>query len=172
MALIFIPESIRIVRGAVDNLMVKGFQAAIKDYDATAVTLVVVNLTFLVLAVLGALIIHFGRERLEIVATTARRAPAQSAMVGLAGVFLLLPVWVLGIVALAVSIIGIPVLLAWVPLFPIAAGIAALAETGPSAVRDALVGSSSYMVAPLRAASKRVSGRKTRLATRDHRQAR
>ena len=33
---------------------------------------------------------------------------------GLAGAFLLLPVWVLGIVALAVSIIGIPVLLAWV----------------------------------------------------------
>lgn len=83
-------------------------------------------LTFFVLAILGVLIVHFGRERLEVVATTARRAPAQSAMVGLAGGFLLIPVWILGVVALAISIIGIPVLLAWVPLFPIAAGVAAL----------------------------------------------
>lgn len=82
--------------------------------------------TLLVLAVLSMVIIHFGRDRLEVVATTARRAPAQSAMVGMAGGFLLIPVWILGIVALAVSIIGIPVLLAWVPLFPIAAGVAAL----------------------------------------------
>jgi len=83
-------------------------------------------LTFLVLAVLGILIVHFAGGRLEVVATTARRAPVQSAMVGLAGGFLLIPVWILGVVALAVSIIGIPVLLAWVPLFPIAAGVAAL----------------------------------------------
>ncbi len=83
-------------------------------------------LTFIVLAVLGVLIVHFGRERLEVVATTARRAPAQSAMVGLAGGFLLIPVWILGVVALAISIIGIPVLLAWIPLFPIAVGAAGL----------------------------------------------
>jgi len=82
--------------------------------------------TFLVLAILGVLAVHFGRERLEVVALTARRAPARSALVGLAGGFLLIPVWILGMVALAVSIIGIPVLLAWIPLFPIAAGLAAL----------------------------------------------
>jgi hypothetical protein len=81
---------------------------------------------FLVLAILGTLVLHFARERLEVVATTARRAPAQSAMVGLAGGFLLIPVWILGIVALAISIIGIPVLLAWIPLFPIAVGLAGL----------------------------------------------
>jgi hypothetical protein len=83
-------------------------------------------LTLLVLGVLGVLIVHFGKNNLEVVASTARRAPAQSAMVGLAGGFLLIPVWILGIVALAISIIGIPVLLAWVPLFPIAVGVAAL----------------------------------------------
>jgi hypothetical protein len=82
--------------------------------------------TFLVLVVLSMLIVHFGPEKLEVVATTARRAPAQSAMVGLAGGFLLIPLWILGVIALAVSIIGIPVLLAWVPLFPIAVGLAAL----------------------------------------------
>ncbi len=45
-------------------------------------------------------------------------------MVGLAGTFLLLPAWVLGAVALAVSIIGIPVAIAWLPLFPLAAVLA------------------------------------------------
>ena len=78
--------------------------------------------TFLVLAVLGVMAVHFQRERLEIVATTARRAPMRSAVVGMAGGFFLIPIWVVGIIALAVTIIGIPVLLAWVPLFPIAAG--------------------------------------------------
>jgi hypothetical protein len=42
-------------------------------------------------------------------------------MVGLAGSFLLIPVWLLGTVALAVSIVGIPVMIAWLPLFPLAA---------------------------------------------------
>lgn len=82
--------------------------------------------TFLILGILGILAVHFAPDRLEVVATTAATAPARSALVGLAGGFLLLPVWILGIVALAISIIGIPVLLAWIPLFPIAAGLAAL----------------------------------------------
>jgi hypothetical protein len=47
-------------------------------------------------------------------------------MVGVAGTFLLLPAWVLGFVALAVSIIGIPVAIAWLPLFPLAACLAAI----------------------------------------------
>ncbi len=81
--------------------------------------------TFLVLVILGVLTVHFGQNRLEVVASTVRRAPAQSVMVGMAGGFLLIPLWILGIVALAVSIIGIPVLLAWIPLFPLAAGLAA-----------------------------------------------
>jgi hypothetical protein len=83
-------------------------------------------LTLLVLATLGAVTLHFAREPLDIVATTARRAPARSAMVGLAGGFLLIPVFVLGLVALAVSIIGIPFLLVWIPVFPLAAALAGL----------------------------------------------
>lgn len=82
--------------------------------------------TLLVLATLGALALHFVRERLEVVATTARRAPVRAAVVGLAGGFLLIPVYVLGIVALAVTIIGIPFILVWAPLFPLAAALAAL----------------------------------------------
>ena len=42
------------------------------------------------------------------------------------GTFLLVPVWLLGAVALCVSIIGIPVAIAWLPLFPLAAILAAL----------------------------------------------
>ena len=42
-------------------------------------------------------------------------------MVGMAGSFLLLPVWLLGALALTVSIVGIPVMIAWLPLFPLAA---------------------------------------------------
>jgi hypothetical protein len=47
-------------------------------------------------------------------------------MVGLAGSFLLLPAWILGFVALTISIIGIPVAIAWQPLFPLAACLAAI----------------------------------------------
>ena len=83
-------------------------------------------MTLLVLAILGALTLHFARERLDVVATTARRAPARAAMVGLAGGFLLIPIFVIGIVALAVSIIGIPFILVWLPVFPLAAGVAGL----------------------------------------------
>ena len=75
--------------------------------------------TFLILAVLGILAVQFQPERLEVIATTARRAPIRSAVVGLAGGFFIAPVWIVGTIALAITIIGIPVLLAWVPLFPI-----------------------------------------------------
>ncbi|MFP3949304.1 MAG: hypothetical protein ACLFWG_11300, partial [Longimicrobiales bacterium] len=53
------------------------------------------------------------------------RSPGRAALVGLAGTFLLIPAYVLGIVVLAVSIVGIPFLLLWIPLFPLAAVVAA-----------------------------------------------
>jgi hypothetical protein len=83
-------------------------------------------ITFLILAVLGVLAFHFQRERLEVVSTMARRAPMRSAVVGFAGGFFLVPIWILGMIALAITVIGIPVLLAWIPLFPIAAAVAIL----------------------------------------------
>ncbi len=93
----------------------------------TAIAGLLENLvTFLILAILGVLAVHFQGERLEVVATTARRAPVRAAVVGLAGGFFLVPIWIVGMIALAITIIGIPVLLAWVPLFPIAAGLAVL----------------------------------------------
>jgi hypothetical protein len=81
--------------------------------------------TFMILALAGLASLYFLPDRLEVVAETVQQAPARAAVVGIAGGFLLLPVWVLGMVILAVSIVGIPVLLAWIPLFPVAAGLAA-----------------------------------------------
>lgn len=80
----------------------------------------------LVLGLLGAAAAAFARENLEVVAETARRAPGRAATVGLAGTFLAIPVWILGAVALVVSIVGIPVAIAWLPLFPAAVAVAAI----------------------------------------------
>lgn len=82
--------------------------------------------TVLILALLGAAVIAFAGDKMDVIADTARRAPTRSAMVGLAGTFLLIPAWILGLVALVVSIIGIPVAIAWLPLFPLAALLAGL----------------------------------------------
>ena len=79
-----------------------------------------------VLGLIGAGFLAFAGENMETISETARRSPGRSAMVGVAGSFLLLPVWILGAVALAISIVGIPVAIAWLPLFPLAAGLAAL----------------------------------------------
>jgi hypothetical protein len=83
-------------------------------------------LTVLILGLLGAGATVFAGDRVEVIAETARRSPGRAAMVGVAGTFLLLPAWVLGFVALVVSIIGIPVAIAWLPLFPVAACLAAI----------------------------------------------
>lgn len=85
------------------------------------------NLVFVFIAGLAGMgVLAFAPRNLEVVAETARRSPGRSAMVGVAGTFLLIPVWVLGAVALAVSIVGIPVMIAWLPLFPLAALAAAI----------------------------------------------
>jgi hypothetical protein len=67
-----------------------------------------------------------GRRFIEGVADTARAAPTRSLLVGLCGFFLVVPAFILGIVALAISIIGIPALLLWIPLFPVAVGLSVL----------------------------------------------
>lgn len=76
--------------------------------------------TALILGLVGGLALYFAGPRMDAVAETVRMAPGRSAMVGAAGAFLVLPAWVLGIIALAISIIGIPALILWIPLFPMA----------------------------------------------------
>jgi hypothetical protein len=84
-------------------------------------------ITYAVLFGIGFAVVFFGgRKYLEGVADTARRAPMRAGMVGLAASFLVLPVFVLGIIVLLISIVGIPALLAWIPLFPVAVVCAVL----------------------------------------------
>jgi len=80
-------------------------------------------MTFAIIGVLAFGVVRFFGNNLEVVAETARQSPGRAGVVGIAGAFLLLPVWILGIVGLAISLIGIPVLLAWIPLFPVAAAL-------------------------------------------------
>jgi hypothetical protein len=82
--------------------------------------------TFGILLGAGLGLLYFFPRQLEVVARTARSTMGRSAMVGLAGIVLAVPVWVTGIVLLAVSIIGIPALLVWIPALPLGL-IAALA---------------------------------------------
>ncbi|HKJ93554.1 MAG TPA: hypothetical protein VJ957_10310 [Longimicrobiales bacterium] len=81
---------------------------------------------YAILVGLGFLSVFFGRKYLEGVSDTARKATLRSLLVGLAGSFLVLPAWILGMIALAISIVGIPLLLVWVPLFPVAVCLAAI----------------------------------------------
>jgi hypothetical protein len=76
---------------------------------------------------IGVMAIFFGGRRyIEGVADTARHATTRSLLVGLAASFLIVPAFILGAIALAISIVGIPALFLWVPLFPVAACVALL----------------------------------------------
>lgn len=74
--------------------------------------------SFGLLLAIGLGVLYFFPRHFEVVSRTASSATGRSLLVGIAGIVLALPVFVLGIVFLAVSIIGIPLLLAWIPLAP------------------------------------------------------
>jgi hypothetical protein len=83
-------------------------------------------MAYAVLVGLGFLAVFFGRAQLETIADTARHSTVRAGLVGLAGSFLVLPAFILGILALAISIVGIPLLLVYLPLFPLAVVVAAV----------------------------------------------
>lgn len=80
----------------------------------------------LVLGAVGAGLFHFAGPNMETVAEVARDSTGRAAAVGFAGAALILPVFILGIVGLAVTIVGIPAILLWVVLFPAAVVVAGL----------------------------------------------
>ena len=79
----------------------------------------------LLLGLAGAILIFYGRPYLDTVSDTIRASTIRSGAVGLAASFLVIPAFVVLVVALAVSIIGIPFLLVAVPLYPLAVAAAA-----------------------------------------------
>jgi hypothetical protein len=83
-------------------------------------------MAYAVLVGLGFLAVFFGRAHLETIADTARHSTVRAGLVGLAGSFLVLPAFILGMLALAISIVGIPLLLVYIPLFPLAVVLAAV----------------------------------------------
>ncbi|MEN8376620.1 MAG: hypothetical protein ABFS34_14330 [Gemmatimonadota bacterium] len=84
-------------------------------------------LKYALLIGIGWAIVYFGgRPYLETIADAARNQPVRSWAVGFAGGFLLLPAFVIGCLVLAVSIVGIPALLLWLPGFPIVVMLAAI----------------------------------------------
>lgn len=104
---------------------------------ADGATGLVSTLTFaLLLCMVGAGLVFYALPQLERVSTTLRREAGRAAGVGLAANFLSLPAFIVGIVVLAVTIIGIPLLILWIPLFWVA--IAAAAAYGVVAVAHAV----------------------------------
>lgn len=102
-----------------------GFLAPLRNVGRGIAGLLQNLISLAIVGLLAVVVVHFFPENLEVVSENARRNPGRAAVVGVAGGFLLLPVWVLGMVALVISIIGIPALIAWIPLFPLAACLAA-----------------------------------------------
>ena len=74
---------------------------------------------FAVMLGVGAAFIFFGEGRIERVAHTVRDEPLRSWLIGVAATFLAVPFYVLVTLALAISIIGVPLILGWAPLFPL-----------------------------------------------------
>jgi len=80
----------------------------------------------LVLAGVGAALIFYGLPHLNRLSDTVRNDTGRAVAVGLAANFLVIPAFIVGLVALAVTIVGIPFLLIYVPLFWVAVAGAAL----------------------------------------------
>ena len=83
--------------------------------------------SILILGLVGAALFHFADPNMEAISQTARNSTGRAALVGMAGAALALPVFILGILGLAVSIVGIPAILLWLPLFPAAVAFACIA---------------------------------------------
>jgi hypothetical protein len=79
----------------------------------------------LILCLIGAGLVFYALPQLERVSGTIRRDTGRSAGVGIAANFLSLPAFAIGFVVLLVTIIGIPLLLLYVPLFWVALAAAA-----------------------------------------------
>lgn len=85
------------------------------------------GVTFLVLAVLALLMSRLAGHRIDAVTQALQASERRCLMLGLAGGVLALPLYAIGAVVLAVTVVGIPALLLWVPGYPVVLAAAAFA---------------------------------------------
>jgi hypothetical protein len=71
----------------------------------------------LILAGLGAALVFYARPQLERMSHVVRTDTLRAGAIGVAAAVLGIPVWILGGLTLLLTIIGIPLLLLWVPFF-------------------------------------------------------
>jgi hypothetical protein len=90
----------------------------------------------LIFCLIGAGMVFYALPQLERVSNLVRRDTLRSTGVGVASNFLALPTFIIGVVVLAVTIIGIPLLILYVPLFWVA--LMAAAAYGVVAVAHAI----------------------------------
>ena len=83
-------------------------------------------ITFVVVGLLVWLAAALARGRVDVVVRAVSDQPARSALVGLAGAFAAGPAYLIGIAVLVATMLGIPLLIVWVPLFPLVVLAAAL----------------------------------------------
>ena len=83
-------------------------------------------IAFVIAGLLSWLATGLAGGRVGVVVRAIADQPARSAVVGLAGGFAAVPVYVIGTAALVATMLGIPLLIVWVPLFPVAVLVAAL----------------------------------------------
>lgn len=98
----------------------RGVSGAMRNVTRGVGGLIENLVTVLILSGLGWVVVHFAGDRLRTVSEAIQGNPARSAAVGVAGAFLVLPVWVLGMLALVISLVGILALPFWFLLFPVA----------------------------------------------------
>ena len=94
------------------------------DWDWPVLGLIGNLILIAVVGFIGVILVSFGGGHVDMIAETARRSPGRSVLAGFAGTVLLMPIWLLGFLALIISIIGIPLAIAWMPIFPIIVSLA------------------------------------------------
>lgn len=85
------------------------------------------TVAYLVLGFLTFLLTVFSGRRVRSVVGEIQQNLRGSTLAGLAGLYAVLPVFILVSAALTVTVVGIPALLVWLPLFPLAVALAGLA---------------------------------------------
>lgn len=84
------------------------------------------GVSFLLLLGMGMGILYFFPRHFEVVARSAAAAPGRALATGWAALLLSPVIWVFGVVFFAITIIGIPVMILWLPLFWVALALATL----------------------------------------------